>query len=348
MTHQRTHTLKDLADFLSAQFSGDPNIQITGIAPLQEAQAGQISFLDNPKYRKFLPDTQASIVILTPDLQEKCPCAAIITSNPYAAYAKIAALFDNKPPVIPGVHSTAIIGQNTQIDASVFIGPNVVIGNNVHIGKNVAIHAGCTIGDNSHIGDNGLLWAQVTVYHAVKIGQNVIIHSGTVIGSDGFGFAFNQGSWLKIPQIGSVIIGDDVEIGANTTIDRGALGDTIIEKGVKLDNQIQIGHNVRIGAYTIIAGCTAVAGSVTIGKYCRIGGSVSIAGHLTIADQVVLTGTSAVAGSIDTAGTYSSGASVIPYQRWLKNSVRLQNLDELARKVARLEQQLSRMTEDKE
>ncbi len=343
-----SYTLQHIADFLSAEMQGDPHITVTHISPLQQAEEGSISFLDNPKYRKYLSVTQASAVILTADMAPKCPCAKIIVANPYVAYAKLATLFETKATYAPGIHPTAVIGEHAVIDLTAYIGPQAVIGRDARIAAHAQIHAGTVVGDHAHVGEHSVLWPRVVVYHGVTIGTRVIIHSGAVIGADGFGFAFHEGKWLKIPQIGSVVIGDDVEIGANTTIDRGALGNTMIEKGVKLDNQIQIGHNVHIGEYTIIAGCTAIAGSVNIGKYCRIGGSVAIAGHLTIADQVVLTGGSGVASSIPASGMYASGVPAVPYQQWRKNTARLQNLDKLARKVNNIAQQvgLSEQRED--
>lgn len=342
------YTLAQLAEVLSAEFHGDPNTVITGIAPLQTAMAGQISFLDNPKYRKFLATTQASVVIIAPDLLEKSPCAAIISTNPYAAYAQIANLFAPTLKALVGIHPTAVIGQNCHLDPSVSIGPHVVIGDNVSIGKNTVIHAGCIIGERSTIGEDTIFWPRVTLYHDIEIGDRVIIHSGAVIGSDGFGFAFHQGSWIKVPQIGAVEIHNDVEIGANTTIDRGALENTIIDDDVKLDNQIQVGHNVHIGAHTIIAGGTGIAGSTSIGKYCRIGGMVGFAGHIEVTDQVAIAAMAGVAQSIDEAGVYASGLPAIPFQSWRRNAMRFQQLDAIARKVNQLERQFSQAKEEGE
>jgi UDP-3-O-[3-hydroxymyristoyl] glucosamine N-acyltransferase len=346
--NNKKFTLAQLAEFLSAKVQGDPNIEVTAIVPLQVASAGQISFLDNPKYRKFLAETNASAVILSEEMAEKCPCAALIVKNPYLAYAMTATLFDNKPVAKPGIHPTAIIGEHCEIDNSVAIGPNVVIGDYVKIGKNTVIQPGCIINHDVEIGANCWLWPNVTIYHGTRIGARTIIHSGAVIGSDGFGFAFHQGQYHKIPQIGIVRIGDDVEIGANTTIDRGALGDTIIGNGVKLDNQIQIGHNVEIGDHTVIAAGTGVAGSTKVGKYCRVGGLVGFAGHITITDQVTITAMASVAQSINEPGIYSSGVPAAPFSAWKRNMVRFQQLDSIARRLMQLERKFGEQEQEEE
>lgn len=344
--NKKSFTLAQLAEVLTAKVQGDPTVKVTAIMPLQTATTGQITFLDNPKYRKFLPDTKASAVILTEEMAEKCPCAALIVPNPYIAYAMIATLFDPKPEPKGGIHPSAIIGEHCEIDPSVTIGPNVVIGDYVKVGKNTVIQSGCVINHDVEIGNDCWLWANVTVYHGTRIGSRTIIHSGAVIGSDGFGFAFHQGKYHKIPQIGNVRIGDDVEIGANTTIDRGALGDSVIGNGVKLDNQIQIGHNVEIGDHTVIAAGTGVAGSTKIGKYCRIGGLVGFAGHITITDQVAITAMASVAQSIDEPGVYSSGIPAAPFSSWKRNMVRFQQLDGMARRITQLERKFGEQEEE--
>ena len=313
------YTLAELAAILGAELQGDPSCIITSIATLRNAQTGQITFLDNVRYRKYLAGTQASAVILaSPNLTE-CNTNALIYNNPYLAYSKVATLFECAPTNKVGIHPSAIIGENCEIDATASIGPLSVIGNNVTIGENVNIGAGCVISDRSRIGANSRLWPRVTIYHDVHIGQRVIIHSGVVVGSDGFGFAQDKGVWHKVPQLGGVIIGDDVEIGANTTIDRGALENTIIHEGVKIDNLVQIAHNVSIGAHTAIAGCVGIAGSTSIGKYCAIGGAVGIGGHISITDRVMLTGGTIATQSINEPGIYSSGTVVAqPALKWKK------------------------------
>jgi UDP-3-O-[3-hydroxymyristoyl] glucosamine N-acyltransferase len=339
MTPQRLrkYTLAQIATHIGADLKGDPDCMISAIAPLQQAQKGQISFLDNKSYRKYLADTKASAVILSENNITDCAANLLVMQNPYLGYAKTAELFEIKAKSKMEIHPSVVIGDNSSIAQEVSIGPYCVVGKNVVIEKGVVIGAGCVIDENTQIGAQSELKSHVTLYHGTKIGQRAIIHSGVVIGSDGFGFANDRGIWYKIPQIGNVRIGNDVEIGANTTIDRGALNDTQIDDGVKLDNQIQIGHNVHIGAHTIIAGCVAIAGSTTIGKYCMIGGAAVIAGHLKIADKVIITGMSGVASSIQEPGIYSAGSVIQKHKSWLKNSVRITQLDEMARRLHQLE-----------
>lgn len=332
------YSLSQLAEHLGAELRGDSQCQITGIAPLHTAQPGQISFLDNPQYKKFLATTQASAVIVSAkDLTQDVKTNFLILDNPYLGYAKVAGLFLPKLSVKPGIHPKAVVGENCHISDSASIGPNCVIGDNVVIGDNSIIHPGTVIGNDCKIGSDCLIWANVTCYYKVQLGDRVIIQSGAVLGSDGFGMANDKGKWYKIPQLGAVVIGNDVEIGANTSIDRGALENTVIGEGVKLDNLIQIAHNVQIGAHTIIAGCTAIAGSTKIGKYCMIGGGSSISGHLEITDGVILTGTSAVSYSLTEPGVYSSGVPLQTNRAWRKNAVRFQQLDDMARRLRKLE-----------
>lgn len=333
-------TLGELAERIGGELHGKAEHVIYGVNTLTDASSQQISFLDNPKYQPQLLTTQAGAVILAKKDLAECPTAAIVVDNPYVCYAKVAQLFWRKPAVNWQVHPTAIVDPSVTLPQKISIGPYAVIGRNVHLAENCIIGAHCIIGDDCSIGENSELMPRVTLYHACHIGARCVIHSGVVIGSDGFGFAPQQGKFEKIPQIGGVRIGDDVEIGANTTIDRGALTDTIIEEGVKLDNQIQLGHNVRIGANTVIAGCTGVAGSTTIGKNCMIGGAVGIAGHIKIADQVMLTGMAMVTHSINAPGVYASGTGLLPRQEWQKCVVRFRHLNELAKKITSLEQRI--------
>lgn len=337
MIPQIKHTLAQIAAYIGADLKGNPDCLISAIAPLQQAEEGQISFLDNKSYRKYLAGTKASAVILSENNITDCSANLLVMQNPYLGYAKTAELFEINAKSHMGIHPSAVIAENCEISSEVSIGAHCVIGKNSIIENGVVIGAGCVIGENTQIGAHSELKANVTLYHGTKIGQRVIIHSGVVIGSDGFGFANDKGIWYKIPQLGNVRIGNDVEIGANTTIDRGALNDTQIDDGVKLDNQIQVGHNVHIGAHTIIAGCVAIAGSVTIGKYCMIGGAAVIAGHLKIADKVIITGMSGVANSIREPGIYSAGTVIQKHKSWLKNSVRITQLDDMARRLHKLE-----------
>lgn len=330
------YRLKQLAQFLSAEFKGDPDCPITGIGSLDKAISGQISFLTNAHYNKYLAITKASAVIVKPQNSTENG-NFIIVDDPYLAYAKISVLFDDQPVAKSGIHSTAVIGEDCDIGTGVSIGPYCVIGSRVKIGENSHIAAGCNISDDVVIGAETKLYANVVLYHKVKIGSRVLIHAGAVIGSDGFGNANEKGVWHKIYQLGTVIIGNDVEIGANTTIDRGAIENTIIEDGVKLDNLIQIGHNVHIGAYTAIAGCTGIAGSTKIGRYCMIGGGVGITGHIEIADGVIISGKSAIGKSITKSGMYASSIPAMPYRIWARVLVRFSQLEDIVHRLNALE-----------
>jgi UDP-3-O-[3-hydroxymyristoyl] glucosamine N-acyltransferase len=343
------YTLAELANGLDVTIQGDPECLIHGVSTIQEGREGCIAFLVNPLYKKYLPTTAASAVILLQEDVGACPVNALIARDPYYIYAKIATYFDDRPASVSGIHPTAVIGQHCKIDPSVSIGPYCVIGDYVKLGANVVMNAGCTVGEYTELGESSYLYANVSIYHKVKIGKRVVIASGTVIGSDGFGIAKNKGIWHKVPQLGKVIIGDDVEIGANCAIDRGAIGDTVIEKGVKLDNLIQIGHNVRIGENTAIAAFVGVSGSTEIGKNGLVGGQAGFSGHLTIAENVVITGGTAVTRSIREPGIYSSGVGgVVTNSEWRKNSARINRLDKLIDRVKALETKLSELTESKE
>ena len=333
-------TLAEIAKHTEAQLHGDPHLIITGIAPLEFCNSQQISFFDNNRYRKFLTDTRAAAVILKERDSDLCPVATLIHSNPYLAYAKASRLFERLPLHEIGIHASATMGQACNIDATASIGPQVVIGDHVQIGPGAIIGAGSVIGSHCRIGKNSRLWGNVTIYYHCEIGDNAIVHSGAVIGSDGFGIANDGGQWVKIAQLGKVIIANDVEIGANTTIDRGALKDTEIGRGVKIDNQVHIAHNVCIGENTAIAGCVGISGGVRIGKNCMIAGGVGIAGHLTLGDGVVVTGMTLVSHSLPEKGVYSSGTALDQNSRWRKNAVRFRHLDEMARRVTALETQI--------
>lgn len=337
---KKKYTLQQLAEFLDAKLVGDAACVIESIAPLDKAGVGQISFLENARYRVYLTTTKASAVILTEGDAGAAisPLAnVLLVKQPYLSYAKLSGLFDDTPVQAEGIHTTVIMGNDCIIDPTVRIGPNCVIGNNVNLGKNICIGAGCVIADAVVIGEDSQLFANVTLYHRVKIGARVLLHSGVVIGSDGFGNANAGGVWKKIYQLGSVVIGNDVEIGANTTVDRGAIEDTIIEDGVRLDNLIQVGHNVHIGAHTAIAGCVGIAGSAKIGKYCMIGGGVGINGHIDIADRVIVTGRTSVGKSITEPGIYSSGTFAMPHRAWWRILKRLTQIEDIVNRVNKLE-----------
>jgi UDP-3-O-[3-hydroxymyristoyl] glucosamine N-acyltransferase len=316
---------------------GDAATRVTGVATLQHAQPGQISFLINPRYRQYLRTTQASAVILSQQDADACAVPVLIAANPHVSYARVAALFEPRSVRLQGIHPSAIVNPAAQVAETAWIGPHGTVEAGAIIESRVFVGPNCVIGERARLGADTCLVARVCICHDVQLGQRVLIHPGAVIGSDGFGFANDNGRWLKIPQLGSVQLGDDVEIGANTTIDRGALEDTVIETGVKLDNQIQVGHNVHIGAHTIMAGCVGIAGSTRIGRYCAVGGGVGISGHLEIVDQVQITAGSGVANSITQPGIYSSGLTVEPNRLWNKINARLRQLDDLARRLIALE-----------
>lgn len=340
MMKRTAYSLKDIATRLGGSVLGDSTVLISQIATLDSAQSHQIAFLANSKYRAQLDKTGAGAVILGAADAEATTRSRIVCDNPYAYFAKLSAFLNPLSPSVAGIHPSAVIGEGAQISPSAQIDAHVVVGDGAKIGANSVIMSGCNIGAGVVIGENARLFPRVVVYHDCVLGNNLIAHSGVVIGADGFGIAMEEGRWLKIPQIGRVVIGNDVEIGANTTIDRGALDDTVIEDDVKLDNQIQIAHNVRIGAHTAIAGCVGIAGSATIGRYCRIGGSAGILGHLQIADYVEISSFTLVGKSIKERGSY---CGIFPFSStkvWSKNAAQLRHLDELADRVKQLEQKI--------
>ncbi len=345
---RKTYTLSQLTQNLEVTIKGDAQCVIEGVCTIQDAQPGRITFLMNPLYKKYLPTTQASAVIMTVEDFENCPTNALICRDPYYTYAQIAAFFDDRPQPTAGIHPTAVIGQHCQIHSSASIGANCVINDNVRIDAGAIIGAGCVVGEFSEIGESSRLDANVTLYHKITVGKRVVVASGTVIGSDGFGIAKHQGIWHKVPQLGRVIIEDNVEIGSNCSIDRGAIDDTVIEQGAKLDNLIQVGHNVRIGRSTAIAGCVGISGSTTIGNNCLVGGQSGFAGHITVADNVAVTGGTEVSKSIREPGVYSSGlGGLVTNLERRKNTARFQRLETLYTRVKELEQALTELTEKK-
>ncbi len=331
-------TLGQIAAAIGARLrGGDASVRVTGVATLQNAQPQHISFLTNPRYRQYLKSTRACAVILSQRDADSYAIPALVSANPHATYARAAALFTHHTRHHPGIHPTAVVSPGAQIAKSAWIGPLCTVEEGAIIEKQVFVGPHCVIGERVVLGAETYLIANVTVCHDVRIGQRVLVHPGAVIGSDGFGLAHEDNHWIKVPQLGNVQVGNEVEIGANTTIDRGTLEDTIIEEGVKLDNQIQVAHNVHIGAHTAIAGCVGIAGSARIGRHCVLGGGVGIAGHLDIVDHVRITGMSLVTQSLTKPGTYSSGLSVEPNRLWNKISARLRKLDNLARRLTALE-----------
>lgn len=326
-------TVADLAERFSLTVHGNGETLVTGVATLARAENGQLAFLANSRYRPQLAASQASAVVLREADAEAAPGVALIAKDPYAAFAKIAALFETRPVRAPGAHASAVVDPSARVAAGVHIGPFVSIGANSVIEEGCIIGPGCVIGEDCVVGAGSELIARVTLVKRVRLGQRVLIHPGAVLGADGFGLAMEAGRWLKVPQLGGVSIGDDCEIGANTTIDRGALEDTVLEEDVRLDNQIQIGHNVHIGAHSAMAGCSAAAGSAKIGRYCLIGGAAGVLGHLEICDRVVITAMSLVTSSITEPGEYSSGTPLTDNRTWRKNAARFKQLDTLARRV---------------
>ena len=324
---------------------GDASIRISRIASLDAAQTGDLAFITSPRYRAELDRTRASAVILGRELADATSLARIVCDNPYAYYAKVCALLNppRRQPV--GVHDRAYVSSTARIGDGVSIGPGAVVDESADIDDGAQIGAGCYVGREVSIGAGTLLHANATVYDRCVIGERGIIHSGAVIGADGFGMAMEEGQWLKIPQIGRVVIGSDVEVGANTTIDRGALGDTVIEDDVKLDNQVQIGHNCHIGEHTAIAGCVGIAGSARIGRYCRIGGAAMIHGHIEIADNVEVSGGTLVPSSIREAGKYTAVFPMSEHRDWIVNASLTRRLRDLRDRIRALERQ--RPNEDK-
>ncbi len=337
-------TLHELAQLLSAELHGNGAELISAVATLENAAHGQITFLSNSKYRKFLQQTHASAVLISASELEFCPVAALVVPDPYVAFAKVAQLLDSTPRAATAISSSAQIDASAQLGRDVAIGHHAVISAGAVIGDQVQIGAGCFIGEGAVIGAGTKVWPNVSIYHRVRIGADCIIHSGAVLGADGFGFANQRGNWLKIPQVGTVIIGDRCEIGASTTIDRGALEDTVIGTNCIIDNQVQIAHNVQIGDHTAIAGCTVVAGSTKIGKYCIIGGACAINGHMEICDGVQITGMSMIIKSITEKGIYSSGMPAATNLEWRKNSARYRQLDQMYQRLRELEQQVAALT----
>jgi UDP-3-O-[3-hydroxymyristoyl] glucosamine N-acyltransferase len=339
-----THGLRlgDLAVRHGCELRGDPEARVARVATLRGAGPGTLAFLANPAYRSQLPETRATAVVLTPEAADGCPCAALLTADPYAAFARMAAELHPEPAVVPGVSPTATLGTGCSIPASARVGPGAVLGDGVRLGEGVEVGPHCVIGAGVSIGDHTRLVARVTLYPGVVLGRRCLLHAGVVLGADGFGFARERdGRYTKVPQLGGVRVGDDVEIGANTTVDRGALDDTVISDGVKLDNQIQVGHNVVIGPHTVVAAQAGIAGSTTIGARCVIGGQVGIAGHISIADGVVVGGGASVTGTLRRPGIYGGGptpADDLP--RWRRNMARFGQLDAMAKRLTELERRL--------
>jgi UDP-3-O-[3-hydroxymyristoyl] glucosamine N-acyltransferase len=345
-------SIAELAAQFSARLVGDGQVEVSGFAPLSDAKQHQLAFLANPLYRNEALSSQAGCLIVSEADHEFLNSQAntkahnfLITQNPYALFARISQLFEKQSAEVSvaGIHPSAVIEEGAIVAPSATIGPFCHIGKNAKVGEATVLKANVALGDNTTIGNGSLIYPNVTIYHGCQLGDRVIIHSGTVVGSDGFGFApdLAAGEWVKVPQVGKVVIGSDVEIGSNTSVDRGAMADTVIEDGCKIDNLVQIAHNVHIGSLTVIAGNTAVAGSTRIGKMCMIGGSTSFSGHLTIADRTTISGGTTIIRSIDQPGQhYTSIFPMLPHSDWEKNAAILRSLDKMRARVKELEKQI--------
>ncbi|MEI6858572.1 MAG: UDP-3-O-(3-hydroxymyristoyl)glucosamine N-acyltransferase [Shewanella sp.] len=332
-----SYTLKELASILGAEVQGDETLEISSVATLENATQGQLSFLANAKYRAQLENTQASAVLVSVQEAADFTGNALVLNDPYVGFARVAQLLDTTPKSAIGIHDSAVIHPSAKLDKGVAIGANAVIGENVILSENVQVGPGCVIGQDCILGSGTRLWANVTLYHDVHLGQDCIIHSAAVIGSDGFGYANERGLWVKIPQTGGVRIGNRVEIGASTTVDRGAIEHTQIHDGVILDNQVQIAHNDIIGENTAIAGNSTIAGSTKIGKNCIIGGNSAVAGHLSVADGTHISGSTNITSIIRKPGVYTSTTVAMDNKLWRRNTVRFKQLDELFKRVKKLE-----------
>ena len=345
--NSRQYSLSDLSARFQLELRGDGEHLIDAVGTLADAGSGQVTFLANPGYRKQLPETRAGAVILKEADAADCPTNCLVARDPYLAYARVATLFDPRPAAPPGIHPSAVIAESARLGSTLSIGPHVVIGDDCQVGNGCTIGPGCVLEAGATLGDGCRLHANVSVGYGVKIGQRVIIHPGAVIGADGFGIAFAGDHWEKVPQVGTVCIGDDCEIGANSCIDRGAVGDTVLEEDCRLDNLVQIGHNVVVGAHTAIAAMGGAAGSARIGRFCLLGGQAAVNGHHAIADRTTLAATSKVMKTITEPGqTWSGLIPAQPIREWQRSLARLRKLDGLTQRVQNLEQKLGSDTDN--
>jgi UDP-3-O-[3-hydroxymyristoyl] glucosamine N-acyltransferase len=329
--------LADLAVRFGCELNGDPETTVDRVASLQEATPGSLSFLANPKYLRHLAATRASAVVLDAASAASCPVATLVARNPYATYARMAQVQHPAPAFVAGRHPSAVVEAGAVVAASAWIGAGAYVGPNARIGERTYVGPGCVILDGASIGADCRLVARVTVCHDVRIGERCVLAPGVVIGADGFGHAPDRDGYVKVPQVGSVLIGDDVDIGANTTVDRGAIGDTVLEDGVKIDNLCMVAHNVKVGAHTVLAAMVGISGSAVVGKRCMLGGQVGVVGHLEICDDVAVTGKTMISASIRRPGVYSSGMPADDARTFRRNAARFRHLDDLARRVRRLE-----------
>jgi len=343
MIQIRGYSLAEIVARLGGELVGDGNVTVCQVAPLERAGADEIGFISQAKYLKQLEGSRAGAVILAPDARGATALPRILSPNPYLYFARVSALLNPPPPVSPGIHPRAVVATSAVVDSTAEIQAGAVVNDNARVGARSVVGPNTVIGKDTVVGEDCRVYANVTVYHDCRIGHRVILHSGCVIGSDGFGLAPDQGKWQKIPQIGRVIVGDDVEVGACTTIDRGALDDTVIGDGVKLDNLIQVAHNVSIGAHTAIAACTGIAGSAKIGRHCTIGGAAMIFGHIEIADGTRISTNTLITKSLAKPGTYTSALPFSEHQAWQRNAVHLRHLDKLVERIKQLERKVTEM-----
>jgi UDP-3-O-[3-hydroxymyristoyl] glucosamine N-acyltransferase len=334
------HTLSRLREILGGELRGDGERLLRDVASLDRAGPDQLGFVVSDKHVEAARKSAAGALIVPPAVAEQLDRSMLVVDRPHVAFARAAALFHPEPALRPGIHPSAVIADGARVDPGAEIGAHVVIGAGTVVGAGTRIASGCAIGDGVQIGRECRLFPNVTVYSGCRLGDRVLLHSGCVIGSDGFGLAWEGGAWFKVPQVGRVVLGNDVEIGANTTIDRGALDDTVIEDGVKIDNLVQIAHNCRIGAHTAIAGCAGIAGSTTIGRRCLIGGAAMILGHIEIGDGVTVSGASFIGKSISQPGVYTSTQPQMPHDEWLRNAAQLRHLADMRARIRALEKKL--------
>ena len=332
-----TVTLGELAVRFGCELRGDPAATVNSVAALSQAGPGAVSFLANPKYVEQLASTRAGVVILDARSADASPVPSLVVANPHATYARVATLLHPEPPLNPGVHPAATVAASAVVDPSAEVAALAFVGEGARIGARCFVGPGCVIERGAVLADDVRLVARVHVGHDVKLGRRCIVQAGAVIGGDGFGYANEKGRWIKVPQIGAVTVGDDVEIGANTTIDRGAIDDTVIEEGVKIDNLIMIAHNCRIGAHSAIAAQSAIAGSSVIGKRCILGGRAGLTGHITLCDDVVVLGTSFISHSISKPGVYSSALPSEEAGAWRRIVARIKRLDSMAKRLRNVE-----------
>lgn len=341
-----TLNLQQLAEITGARLEGDPAQEVSGVNQLDHARSHELTFLNAKAYRPLLPNTQAGVVILAEADLAACPVAALVSDNPYLAYARAAKALSAEPPAPAGIHPSAVVAASAELGEGVSVGPNCCIGEYAKLADGVDLGPNCVVGDNCQIGARSQLWANVSVLKDCQMGADCVIQSGTVIGSDGFGMANDNGAWVKVPQLGRVVLGNGVEIGANCAIDRGAVEDTVLADGVMLDNLVHIAHNVKVGQHTAIAAGVGIAGSTEIGAYCTFAGLAGVSGHLKLADHVHIAAMTGVAGSITEPGVYTSTLTALPHDKWRRNFVRIRQLDDMAKRLKKLEKRLAEVEPD--